>query len=336
MQRTKVLITGGEGFVGSHLVDYLQKTKKYEITVFDKLKGKDLLNKKDITKVFEQYGPFTTIFHLASAMPNKEYKDSMIWKINVEGIQNLLKEAVKHKTASFVFTSSNVVYGIPDTLPYTEKTPPHPLEMYGKSKIAAEKELAKYKSELDITILRCPVISGTGRLGLQAILFGFIAENKNVYLLGKGDNIFQFVDVEDVCQALELASHKKGFAIYTIGADKPLPLRAMYQKVIEFAGSSSKIVALPKTPALFVLSILDKLNLSPLGIYQYTMLGKSLYADTTKIKKELGWNPKKTNLDTFIENYQWYLQHKGNFKSKRSANRSVPKMGILKILKFFS
>ena len=168
----------------------------------------------------------------------------------------------------------------------------------------------------------------------------FISENKNVYSLGNGSNKYQFVDATDVSEALEKASHISGFDVYNIGADDVLTLREYYQKVIEFAGSSSKIISLPKAPALVMLSIFDKLNISPLGIYQYTMIGRSLYMDTKKIKKKLDWNPKKTNTDTFIENYKWYIENKGNFSEigsgNFSANRSLPKMGILKLLKMFS
>jgi len=354
MQTKKVLITGGAGFIGSHLVEYLLKKGGIRIVVFDKLEhhkpenhGKkvifykgNILSEKDVEKVFKKYGPFITVYHLASAMPNKEVSDDILWKTNVYGTRNVIAEAVKNKTKSFIFTSSNVAYGIAQTLPVTEETPLKPLEAYGKSKAQAEKELARFKKNIDIQIFRCPVVSGVGRLGLQSILFEFISENKKVYVLGDGSNKYQFVDVLDVCDALEKASNIAGFDIYNIGADEVLSLRELYQKVIGFAKSKSKIVSLPKTPSLVLLSILDKLNISPLGIYQYTMIGRSLYMDTRKVKKKLSFRPKKTNLDTFIENYKWYKENKGQFteigSGDFSANRSLPKMGILKLVKMLS
>ena len=203
-----------------------------------------------------------------------------------------------------------------------------------------EKVLAEFIDDINIQTIRCPVIAGVGRLGLQAILFEFIDENKNVYVLGDGSNKYQFADVKDVVIALEKASHIEGFDIYNIGADEILTLRDLYQGLINFAKSKSKIVSLPKTPALIILSILDKLNISPLGIYQYTMIGRSLYLDTEKIRKKLNWKPKKTNQDTFIDNYIWYKKNKGKFteigSGNFSANRSLPKMGILKLVKMFS
>jgi len=353
-KRKKVLITGGAGFLGSNLVDFLLKRNEYEITIFDKLeyhKAEDhrdnviyfkgnILSKRDIRKVFEKHGPFFAVYHLASAMPNKAVPDDVLWKTNVHGTRNLILEAVKNKTKSFIFTSSNVAYGIPKTLPASEEAPLIPLEIYGKSKAQAEKELAKFKKDINIQIFRCPVISGIGRLGLQAILFEFISENKNIYVLGDGSNKYQFADAIDVSDALEKATHVQGFEIYNIGCDEILSLRQLYQGIINYAKSRSKIISIPRIPSLIILSILDKLNLSPLGVYQYTMIGRSLYLDTSKIKKKLKWKPRKTNLDTFLDNYKWYIENKGKFteigSEDFSANRSLPKMGVMKLLKLFS
>ncbi len=353
MRRKKLLITGGVGFVGSHLTRYLIQKEGYEIVVLDKLdpdisenlvegvtyiKG-DITSIQDIKRAFEK-GPFLAVYHLASAMPNKAVSNDVLWETNVSGTSNLISESVNNRVNSFIFTSSNVTYGNPFTLPVTEEMPLKPLEIYGKSKQQAEKELEKFKKNINIQIFRCPVITGTGRLGLQAILFEFISENRNVYLLGDGSNKYQFIDVMDIAIALEKASHIRGFDIYTVGADEVMSLRNIYKHVIDFAGSRSKIVPLPITPALFILSILDKMNLSPLGVYQYTMLGRSLYADTKKVKKKLNWKPKKTNLDTFIENYKWYIDNKEKFTKVESgifsSNRSLPKMGVFKLLKILS
>lgn len=349
--RKKILITGGSGFIGSHLVEYLHKKKSPHIVIFDSLKpptqhtntsyvAGNMLSENDIKRVFSTHGPFETVFHLASSMPNKAVSNKVMWETNVQGTKYLIQQAVKHNVRSFIFTSSNVTYGIPPELPVTENTPPHPLETYGKSKLQAEKELEKYKENLTIQIFRCPVVTGVGRLGLQAILYEFISENRNVYVLGDGSNRYQFVDVKDVCQALEKATRMKGFDLYTIGADQVLSLREIYQEVIAFAHSTSRIVPLPGKLGMWILSVLDSLNVSPLGVYQYTMMGRSIYADTTKIKRKLGWKPLKTNLDTFIENYRWYSKHKGTFteigSGHSSANKSLPKMGIFRILKWLS
>lgn len=354
MKYKRVLITGGEGFLGSYLVRYLLQVGGYEIVIFDTLepdttkqypknalycKG-NILSPEDVRNVFQKHGPFSIVFHLASAMPNKADSDEMTWKTNVDGTKHVAAEAARYGVQSFIFTSSNVTYGVSRDLPVTEETSVHPVEIYGKSKVEAEHVLEQYKNSMNIQIFRCPVISGIGRLGLQAILFEFISENRNVYVLGDGGNTYQFVDAGDVCVALEKATRMKGFDMYAIGGDGVTALRELYQSVITYAKSSSKIVSLPKAPALALLAMLDWFNISPLGVYQYSMIGRSMYADTTKIKKKLGWKPSKTNVDSFIENYQWYIQHKKEFthigSGNVSANRSLPKMGIFTLLKKLS
>ncbi len=354
MKNKRVLITGGNGFLGSHLIPYLLHKGNYTIVAFDKLKtprpslyGKsvsyvqgDILSKSDLDRAFKQYGPFDTVFHLASAMPDKSFSESLTWEINVSGTINVVSRAVENRVKSLVFTSSNVTYGIPKTLPVTEETPLQPLEVYGKSKAQAEKELERFKKNINIQIFRCPVITGVGRLGLQSILFEFISENKNVYVLGHGSNKYQFVDATDVSMALEKASETSGFDIYTIGGDGVMTLQELYEHVINFAKSASQIVSLPKTLSLFILTVLDTLHISPLGVYQYTMIGRSLWADTSKIKRKLGWKPQKTNADSFIENYLWYVTNKKSFvevgSQGVSVNRSLPKMKIFKLLKILS
>jgi len=350
MKRKKVLITGGCGFLGEHLIVYLSNLGGILIVVLDTLDSQntsdatfvkgDICSKEDVRKVFSEYGPFDTVYHLASAMPDKSHSDQDTWRISVTGTANMVSAAVKYKTRSFVFTSSNVTYGVPEVLPVTEETPLLPIEAYGKSKVQAEQELEKFKGKIAISIFRCPVITGVGRLGLQAILFEFISEGRNVYLVGNGSNTYQFVDADDVAQALEKASHKKGFDVYTIGGDGMKPLRELYQAVIDAENSPSRIVVLPKWPALCALWVLNVLNISPLGVYQYSMIWQSMYADTTKIKQKLGWKPVKTNAESFVENYRWYIKHKQSFvevgSGHASSNKSLPKMGIFNLLKKLS
>jgi nucleoside-diphosphate-sugar epimerase len=353
MSRTRVLVTGGAGFIGSHLVTYLLEKTDLDIVVFDQFEESsnvfdkritycqgNLSFKEDVKNIFRKYGPFETVYHIGAAMPDRSVPDDVLWASNVDGTRNIAAHAFENGVRSFVFTSSNVTYGVPLELPVFEETPTRPIEIYGRSKVEAEKILGEFKGKMNVQILRCPVVAGVGRLGLQAILFEFISENKNVYVLGGGSNRYQFAEVTDVCSALEKASHTEGFDIYNIGSDEVLSLKEIYQGIIVFAKSTSRIISIPSAPALCILYVLDKLRISPLGPYQYTMIGRSLHMDTAKIKSKLHWNPSKTNLDIFIENYTWYKENKGKFVSVKShnasSNRSLPKMGIFKLLKWLS
>src|SRR5690349_2476442 len=107
--KQKILVTGGAGFIGEHLINFLLNANRSEIIVFDKLdtypdpakvdllkyiKG-NITDKNDILNLFKKYGPFEKIYHLASEMPNKLANAKLMWETNVGGTTNLIEEAVK-------------------------------------------------------------------------------------------------------------------------------------------------------------------------------------------------------------------------------------------------
>ena len=140
-----------------------------------------------------------------------------------------LLKASKDKTASLADLSKIV-----------ETDPPQPVEIYGKSKWEGEKILLSYKDAINVTIIRCPTITDAGRLGLLAILFEFIEENRKVYLVGGGDNVYQFIYAPDLADACLKACEKTNTSeVFNIGSDNVKSLKEVYRYVIEKAGSSS-------------------------------------------------------------------------------------------------
>jgi len=323
--RKKVLVTGGSGFLGEILCRYL-KEKGYIVYNLDKVRNADLdkegftthvvdiRNKGDVEQYFKKSGPFEHIFHCAALLAYHIESDKEVWRTNVYGTENLVRAAVAGGSKSFMFISSNSIFGIPERNPVTELTKFVPLETYGKSKIAGEQVLKKYSRDINISIFRCPVIVARGRLGLVAIFFEFISENKNIYVLGNGNNKYQFIYADDLCDALLLGTKKEGYNIYGIGADDTPELKKLYESVINYSGGKSKVKRLPTFPVLQILNILHFLGLSPIGPYQAGVLGRSMYFDTSKIKRELGWKPKMSASEMLIENYEWYLKNKKNWK----------------------
>ena len=100
-----------------------------------------------------------------------------------------------------IFTSTNCLWASNMGRPVREDDPPAPAELYGESKLAAERLLRTFEKDLDVVILRCPTIIDSGRLGLLAILFEFIRENKTVWVVGSGANRYQFIYAGDLAQA---------------------------------------------------------------------------------------------------------------------------------------
>jgi nucleoside-diphosphate-sugar epimerase len=100
-----------------------------------------------------------------------------------------------------VHVSSSAVFGIPETNPVLPSTIPSPVEAYGHAKLAAERACLESVSKgLDVTIVRPRTILGHGRLGIFGILFDWIADGADVFVLGKGDNVYQFVHADDLAR----------------------------------------------------------------------------------------------------------------------------------------
>jgi nucleoside-diphosphate-sugar epimerase len=345
----KILITGGAGFFGTIIKKYFS-VKGIESIIFDlvpdtdnvartvAVKG-DIRNASQLEDCFRKYGPFDAVFHLAAQLAHSIKDKNFLWTSNVDGTRQVVESAIKFKVPQLVFTSSNCLWGNPFGRKVLETDPPHPVEIYGQSKWEGEKILLQHRDDISATIIRCPTITDAGRLGLLSILFEFIEENRKVYVVGGGENVYQFIYAGDLANACLLAAEKSSSSeIFNIGSDNVKSFREVYQYVIDKAGSTSRIVALPKGPTLFAMKVCYKLGLSPLGPYQYKMIAEDFVFDTTKIKEKLGWQPTVTNEDMLLKAYMFYKENKNVIRSSKggAAHRQSAKMGIIRLLKYFS
>jgi len=346
----KVLITGGTGFFGMILKSYLkgQKIKyiNFDLFVDDQDKKRDSMYQGDLTKIkdikncFHQHGPFDAVYHLAAQLAHDVKSEKFLWESNVIGTKNLLEVSHLHKVKKFIFTSSNCLWGTPVGRPVKENDKPSPIELYGKSKLEAEKIIWKYSRKINTIIFRSPTIIAAGRMGLLTMLYEFINENRKVYLVGNGNNRYQFIYAFDYANAIyrALKSHNHS-DIFNIGSDNVKSFNKVYQYVIDKAGSKSKIFNLPKNLTLLTLKLLYKFKLSPLGPYQYKMIAEDFEFDTKKIKKILDWSPTRTNEQMLLEAYKFYIKNKEKINKNHnslSAYRRGFKMGIIKLVKFLS
>jgi len=262
----------------------------------------------------------------------------VLWESNVEGTRNIANAAIQAQTPKLVFTSSNCLWGQSFGRPVRESDSPNPIEIYGLSKWEAEKLLLNYSNNLDVIILRCPTIIDEGRLGLLAILFEFIDEGRTVWTVGPGRNRYQFVYAADLANACLRAMSHKGSRIFNVGSDNIQELRAVYQHVIEHAGTKSKVRSLPKNPSLLAMRLAHWLRISPLGPYQYKMISEDFQFDTTRIKQELEWQPTLNNSEMLLRAYKYYHEHRTDIIQRRntSSHRKPAQMGIIRLVKWLS
>ena len=247
--------------------------------------------------------------------------------------------ALRHGVKPFVFLSTNCLWAANLGHPaHEEHDVPKPVEVYGRSKLEGEHILRKFFDRLNIVIFRVPTIMDEGRLGLLAILYEFIDDDKTVWVVGDGLNRYQFIYADDLCTACLLGAQYGGSGLFHLGSDDVEGMRPVYESVIRESGSRSKVRSLPKGPTIAAMMLAHKLRLSPLGPYHYKMIAESFVFDTTKAKRELGWQPTLTNEAMLLRAYSFYKQHRQEIalRTEVSAHRKPADMGIIRLLKWLS
>jgi nucleoside-diphosphate-sugar epimerase len=346
MKNKKILVTGGSGYFGSLLVYKLNKIG-CEIVNFDlnppdeNLRGVTFIQGdiRNLDSIKAATKGIDIVFHNVAQVPIA--KDiNLFWSVNERGTENLIEACLVGGVKKIVYTSSSAVFGVPEKNPVTELTQPAPVEDYGRAKLAGEIAClnAAKKGDLEIVIIRPRTILGHGRLGIFQILFEWIHEGSNVPVLGKGDNVYQFVHAEDLADACVLAAEKSsGTKIYNCGAKTFGTMRETLQGLVDYAKTGSQVSNIPEGLAVMGMKATSFLGLSPLGPYHWMMYGKSLYFDISKAENELGWNPKFSNVEMMIDSYNWYVKNRSAVLTAKgkSHHKSAIKHGVLSLAKYF-
>ena len=338
----RYLVTGGSGYFGSLLRDRLLKNGQ-QVRVFDLVDTVDRPagvefvqgDIRQFSNVQAACADCSVVFHCVAQVPLAKDRH-LFTSVNIDGTDNLLLAAKEVTVRKVVCVSSSAVFGAPKTNPVTEQTPPTPAEAYGRAKLEAENLCHRYADDgLDVTIIRPRTILGHGRLGIFQILFEWIREGYNVPVLGRGENLYQFVHGDDLADACLLASERAGPSIYNCGTDRFGTMRASLEYLCTQAATGSKVRSVPMAPATGLMRLSNSLGLSPLGPYHALMYGRSLYFDISKARTELGWMPRFSNEEMLLQSYRWYLEHRDAILGSHgsSYHRSAVKQGILSLVK---
>ena len=304
----------------------------------------DLRDSALVRKVFDEY-PVEAVYHCAAQLAHGKIDHDLLWTSNVDATRVLCEATVEAGVRPFVFLSTNCLWASNLGHPVDEVLDePAPVEVYGQSKLAAEKIVASYAGKLDAVTLRCPTIMDRGRLGLLAILYEFIDDGRTVWVVGDGSNRYQFIYAEDLANACILAAKYGKSNLFHIGSDNVPTMRETYEKVIRHAAPNtrgarrSKVRSLPQGPTIAAMKLAHKLKLSPLGPYHYKMIAESFLFNTTRIKQELGWRPTLTNDQMLLLAYEYFSENRREIERRThaSAHRKAADMGIIRMLKWLS
>ena len=262
-----LLVTGGAGFIGSHVASRLIENGE-KVLCFDNLSGgyrtqvpkKSIFIKGSITNyrllsaLFERYH-FTHVFHLgAYAAENlSHYIRRFNYSNNLIGSVNLINLSIKHNIKRFIFTSSIAVYGAGQT-PFTEIMTPHPEDPYGIAKQAVELDLesACRFFGLHYTVFRPHNVYGEGQnlsdphRNVVSIFMRQLLTGKPMSVYGTGSQTRAFTYIDDVSIPIASCinlSHTKN-QIYNIGADKPYTVKTVAYEVAKALGKKPQIIFL--------------------------------------------------------------------------------------------
>ncbi|MDQ7052795.1 MAG: GDP-mannose 4,6-dehydratase [candidate division KSB1 bacterium] len=310
----KVLVTGGAGFIGSHFCEYLldrehkvvaldnfndyydPEIKRRNVESFARRKDAelvegDILDAELLERLFAQHH-FDAVVHLAArAGVRPSLRQPKLYeRVNVQGTIEILEQAQKHGVKKIVVASSSSVYGNNKKVPFSESDPvDHPISPYAATKKACELIAYTYHHlyDLDITCLRFFTVYGPRQRPDMAIhkFTALIARGEPIPMYGDGSTQRDYTYITDILDGVyKSLLHCEGYHIYNLGESRTIRLRDLIQLIEEAYGKKAEIRQLPMQP----------------GDVQTT------YADISRAKLELGYDPQVDVADGVREFVKWF------------------------------
>lgn len=311
--------------MGYHIIKQL-RDKKHQIAVLDRdlIPEESIRNEvtffhgdvRDSALMDEAVKESDFVIHAAASLPLESAEQ--IRSTTIFGTRNALESSLRHGVKRMVYISSSAVYGVPEKHPIEETDPMVGVGPYGIAKIEAEKLCAEYREKgLVVPVIRPKTFIGTERLGVFQILFNWVREGHRIPLIGNGHNRYQLLEVEDLVRAILLmttAAKTKVNDVFNVGAEE---YGTVYQDIMalcEYAGSGARPWPIPSVMVKPALRGLEAVNMSPLYRWVYDTADKDSFLSVDKIK-QLGWSATRSNAETLINAYQWYLEHYEDIES---------------------
>ena len=311
----KILVTGGAGFIASHLVDRLI-AEGHRVIVVDNLSAGekknvnpkavfykvDICDLKDLEEVFKKERPEIVDHHAAHVNVRKSVEMPVYdANINILGSLNLCELSKKYQIRKFIYVSTGgAVYGEPKNLPVQETSPIEPLCQYGVSKHTVEHYLYVFYKlyDLNYTVLRYSNVYGPrqsphGEAGVVAIFSELLLQNIRPTIFGDGSKTRDYVYVDDIVSANIIVIGDAGSGgIYNLGWGKEVSDLDVFNTVKRALASNIEPIFGQKRPGE-----IDHISL-----------------DSSKAQNDLGWKPKVTFDEGIKLATQYYRKHKGTNK----------------------
>lgn len=325
MKNKRAFVTGGTGFVGSHLIRRLI-SEGWHVKALVR-PGSDIsqLKNPNVEIVYGDLAELSleqeilkdvkVVFHIASVIGSYNTPLSTYWKVNVEGTRNLLSSLEGIDLDTFVYCSSVAVYGKLANIPSNESSPCRPHNMYAKTKYEAERiVLSSLEKGFPVSIVRPSWIYGPGdRRTLK--LFKAI-KNKRFFIIGNGKTLIHPVYVEDVVKGLLNCARKREAIgnVYIIAGEKPIELDNLIKIIAELLKVRIPKIKVPvlvgRFTALLMELIFDAIRKEPpLSRRRLDFFLSHQSFDISKAVYEIGYKPDFDIYSGMRTTIEWYLEN---------------------------
>lgn len=322
----RAVITGGSGFLGSHLAELLLKKNHQPVclsrgrTDTSYLKSLGLTPVKadvmDRGSIEKNIGPGDLIFHTAAILGSAKADPKDYMAFNVQGTVNVLEAAIRSGAGKFIFVSTTAAMGpvgFPEA-PMTEKTPCRPDSAYGKSKLKAEKKIHELaQSKIPCLIVRPHIIYGprSNPISSTARLFSAM-QKKTALIIGNTKNYFPLCYVKNLAAAMVYLAQKQDHGIHTylVGDQEILSLGEVMELIGREFGINKRIVHIPYWLPYSIAAAADLAG----RLFHFTPLlsrdvvrgmAKSLYLYDLSKTKGAGFEPPFTLEEGIKETARW-------------------------------
>ncbi|MFD1954131.1 NAD-dependent epimerase/dehydratase family protein [Paenibacillus thailandensis] len=324
----KVLVTGGYGFIGSHVAERFYK-EGYDVFIIDNLstgnrsnvdfkhKGYILSAEDDKCEEVFRSNRFDAVVHLAAQVDVAEsmrnpQTDS---ESNIIGLVNMLTLAQKYKARKFIFASSAAVYGANDRTPLGETEPGDPLSPYGISKLAGESYCFKWRElyGLDTLVFRFSNVYGPrqgvkGEGGVVSVFMDKLLAGEKLYINGDGKQTRDFIFVQDVADAIYRASYSSLSGVYNLSANTE-------HSILE------------------LIAMLESIHARPVEVeHREEREGDIRHSslNNAKVCRDLDWAPLYTLREGLAKTYVWFQANKGGQEEGRNSVRLSKRLSALR------